>query len=166
MACSSSILVTLLVMIMVGNLINQYKWELTSVTIIILIFCYYYTSQCWKALLWQILWSWYIVNIASKLKPSKAVGSFLLVISCSSWTSPVSSAGLFKLFTRLQTFSRVIFQEGTCALLIWNIKTNKQKKPLQLKLVLHEQEMNPQCAKPSHLGSNCYSSLINTVLFI
>lgn len=128
MVYSSLIFVSLPVMIMIAVKKHQYKWELTSITIIIFIFCFCFTSQCWKALLWQIFWSWYIVNIASKLKPSKAVGNFLLVISSSSWSSPVSSAWLFRLFTKLQTFRRVIFQEETPALLVWNIGKNRYLK--------------------------------------
>lgn len=107
---------------------NQYKWDLTGISIIVFLFCFCFTSQCWKALLWQIFRSWYIVSIASKLKPSRAVGNFLLVISSSSWNSPVSSAWLFRLFIRLHTFSRLIFQEGTLALLIWNVETDSAIK--------------------------------------
>lgn len=128
MVCSSLIFVSLPVMIMIRVKKNQYKGKLTNKMIIILVFCFCFTSHCWKALLWQIFWSWYIVSIASKLKPSKAVGNFLLVISSSSRNSPVSSAWLFRLFTKLQTFSRVIFQEEMLALLIWSTEKNRYLK--------------------------------------
>lgn len=102
---------------------NQHKWELTT---IIFWFCVRFTSHCWKALLWQILRIWYIVNIASKLKLSTAEGNFLLGISSSSRNPPVSSSWLFRLFIRLQTLSSDIFQDGTITLLIWNFKKRKK----------------------------------------
>lgn len=93
-------------------------------------FGFSYTSQCWKALLRQIFWSWNMVSIASKLKPSRTRGSFLLPTRSSSCISPACSAGLFRLLIRLQTFSKVIFQEGGLALLIWKFK----KKDIAIKV--------------------------------
>lgn len=101
---------------------HKYKREPTSAMTLMSIFGFFCTSQCWKALLWQIFWSWNMVSIASKLKPSRTTGSFLFPTRSSSCISPTSPAGLFRLFIRLQTFSKVIFQEGGLALLIWNIE--------------------------------------------
>lgn len=124
------------------------------------IFCF--TSQCWKARLWQIFCSWYIVSMASKLKPSKEVGNFLLVTSSSSRFSPISSAWLFRLFTKLQTLSRVIFQEGTIALVIWNIE-EKKKQLLEITCItwMHFWSVNSL-----HFWVSLYSRLINTMLLI
>lgn len=61
-----------------------------------------------------------MVSIASKLNPSIDVGYCFLIKRSSSPVSPVSSAWVLRLFIRLHTFSRVIFQYGNLALFTYD----------------------------------------------